>query len=108
MKRQDNGKLLSSMGLCAKAGKLTIGVPMICDAMARGKNTPLIVLEASDTSANTHKKITDKCRFYNIKCVQTDCTGEQIAAAVGKTASLAAVAITDENFCRLVEKSLGD
>ena len=80
---------------------------MICEALRKGgKNAPVMVLEASDTSPNTHKKISDKCRYYNTKLVRLDSTGEELAAALGKTSSLAAVAVTDENFCRLVEKNV--
>lgn len=100
-------RLLSALGLCAKAGKLIYGVPMICEALRRGgKNAPVMVLESSDTSENTHKKISDKCSYYNTELVRLNSTGEELAAAVGKTSSLAAVAVTDENICRLVEKNI--
>ena len=100
-------KLLSSLGLCAKAGKLIYGVPMICEALRKGgKNAPVMVLESSDTSDNTHKKISDKCSYYNTKLVRLEATGVELAAALGKTSSLSAVAVTDENICRLVEKSI--
>ena len=98
-------KLLSCLGLCARARGLIFGVPQICDAMRRGgKGAPLIVLEASDTSDNTHKKITDKCTYYDIRHIRLDCGGDTLASALGKSASLAAVAITDASFVRLIEK----
>ena len=98
-------KLLSRLGLCARARGLIFGVPQICDAMRRGgKSAPLIVLEAMDTSENTHKKITDKCSYYKVRHVRIDCTGEILAAALGKSASLGAVAVTDSSFLRLVEE----
>ena len=53
-----DGRILGSLGLCSKAGKLIFGVPMIIEAMQKGKNV-LLVLEAGDTSDNTHKKISD-------------------------------------------------
>ena len=100
-------RLLSALGLCARARRLIYGVPMICEALRKGgKNAPVMVLEASDTSPNTHKKISDKCSYYNTKLVRLSSTGEELAAALGKTSSLAAVAVTDENFCRLVEKNV--
>ena len=65
--KKEETKILSSLGLCARAGKIIFGVPMICEAMKkRGAKAPCAVFEASDTSENTHKKITDKCKFYNI------------------------------------------
>ena len=78
---------------------------MICDALKRSeKNAPFLVLEAADTSENTHKRITDKCIYYKKCHVRLICTGEELAAAVGKSASIGAVAITDTNFVRLIEK----
>ena len=97
--------LLGALGLCARARKLIFGVPMICDAMKKGgKNAPLIILEASDSSENTHKKIADKSAYYKVRTVRLNCDGATLASALGKTSSLAAVAITDIQMCRMVEK----
>ena len=98
-------KLLSAVGLCVRAGKVIFGVPMICDALRRGgKNAPLLVLESSDNSENTHKKITDKCAYYGVKHVMLSQSGVQLAAAVGKSSHIGAVAVTDKGFCQLIEK----
>ena len=74
-------KLLSGLGLCAKARALTFGTPMVCESL-REKNKPHLVLEASDTSAATHKKISDKCNFYQVQHVRLPVTGEELAAAI--------------------------
>ncbi len=98
-------RLLGALGLCARARKLIFGVPMICDAMKKGgRNAPLIILEASDSSENTHKKIADKSAYYKVRTVRLNCDGATLASALGKTSSLAAVAITDIQMCRMVEK----
>ncbi len=98
-------KLLSCLGLCARARKMVFGVPMVCDALRKGgKNMPLLVIEAADTSENTHKRITDKCQFYGTRLVRVECTGEALAKALGKSSVLGAVALTDANFCAMVEK----
>ena len=98
-------KLLGSLGLCARARKVIFGVPMICDAMRKGgKNAPVLVIEASDTSENTHKRIADKTAYYKVRTVRIDCDGATLASALGKTASLAAVAIKDKDMCKIVEK----
>lgn len=96
-------RILGSLGLCSKAGKLIFGVPMIIEAMQKGKKIHL-VLEAGDTSDNTHKKITDKCSFYGVEKIRLECGGGELASAVGKTSSLAAVAITDEGFFKMISK----
>lgn len=100
-------KLLSSLGICAKAGKVIFGVPLICEAMRKdGAKRPLIVVEASDTSENTHKRITDKCAYYNVKHCRISVDSEALAAALGKISVVAAVAVTDEQLTILVEKNL--
>ena len=96
-------RILSSLGLCKKAGKLIFGVPMIIEAMQKGKKIYL-VLEASDTSENTHKKITDKCSFYGVEKIRLEADCNTISEAVGKSSTLAAIAITDESFYRMIKK----
>lgn len=98
-----DNRILSSLGLCSKAGKLIFGVPMIVEAMQKRKKIYL-VLEAGDASDNTHKKITDKCSFYGIEKIKLDFDGGTIASAVGKSSSLAAIAITDEGFYTMIKK----
>lgn len=103
--KESTKKILSSLGLCAKAGKLIYGVPMICEALRKGgASKPALVIESSDTSDGTHKKIVDKTAFYQVRLVRIDCDGATLASALGKTASLAAVAIKDEKMCSIVEK----
>lgn len=100
--------VLRSLGLCKRAGALICGTPMICTALREGKKKPIIVVMASDVSEGTRKKLTDKCAFYETRLVTIDAGGETLAAAVGKTGTLASVAVTDENLAELVKKSLGD
>lgn len=102
-----DSRILNSLGLCAKARKLIFGVPMIIEAMQKGKKI-FLVLEAGDTSDNTHKKITDKCNFYSIEKIQLEADGGTLGASVGKSSVLAAVAITDEGFYKMVSKYFKD
>lgn len=100
-------KLLSALGLCVRAGRVVFGVPMICEAMRRGgTSAPVTVFEASDTSENTHKRLTDKCNFYKVKHIRLQCDGVTLAEALGKSATLAAVAVTDPRMSEMVEKNL--
>jgi len=102
---ENTGRILANLGLCVRAGKVIFGVPMICEAMRKGgAAAPVIVLEASDTSENTHKKISDKCEFYGVRHIRLECDGARLAAALGKSSSLAAVALSDKNMLSMVEK----
>ena len=106
-KSEAQDKLLSSLGLCARAGALVYGTPMVCEAMrASDKKRPQLVLEAADTSDNTHKKLTDKCNYYHVRHVRLPHTGQTLAAALGKSSVLAAVAVCDESLCRMLDAHL--
>jgi ribosomal protein L7Ae-like RNA K-turn-binding protein len=97
--------LLSSLGLCARAGALVFGTPMVCEAL-RATKRPYLVLEAADTSEGTHKRLTDKCTFYGVRHVRLPYSAGELAAAVGKSATLAAVAVRDEQLCRMLDAKL--
>ena len=102
----ENEKTLRALGLCAKARKLISGTPMICDALKNRKPTVFLVLSASDNSENTAKRLSDRCAYYNARLITLDCNGDTLAGALGKQSRVAAVAVTDENLCRLVENTL--
>ena len=109
----DEKNLLGVIGMCRRAGKAVIGTPMICEhlrsrgVMKEGDEPEIIVFEASDTSENTHKRISDKCIYYNVKHIRLTSDCVILGNAVGKNA-VAAVAVADKNFCRAVLLKLSE
>ena len=99
-------KLLSTVGLCARARKLVSGTPMVCEALRSRKPPVLAVLEASDTSENTHKKLADKCAFYQVPLYRLTADTARLGKAIGKTGAVAAVGLTDENLYRALTRYL--
>ena len=97
---------MGALGLCARARKLISGTPMICDALKAGKPKIYLVLSASDNAENTAKRISDRCAFYGARLTVLPVDGDTLARAIGKQSRVAAVAITDEHFYRLVETTL--
>lgn len=99
--------LAGALGLCAKAGRLIHGTAMICDALrqARDGKTPLLVVAACDVSANTAKRLRDRCAFYGVPLFFAELGAEDLGRAVGKS-PLAAVGVTDENLAKLVRSKL--
>ncbi len=107
--------LLGIIGLCRGAGKAVIGVPMICDglkARAQRNGIPesgisdgVIIIEASDTSENTHKRVSDRCAYYKVRHIRIESDCEALGRAVGKSA-VGAVMINDASFCRAIDKKL--
>lgn len=107
MKREsgEQRQLLFALGLCARARRLIFGVPMICEALKKGK-TDILVVAASDNSENSAKRLRDRCEFYNARLCVTDVDGETLASATGKGGRIAAVAVTDPNMIQLVLSKL--
>ena len=93
-----NSKVLSMLGLCRRAGAVIIGTDLVTKALPSGKVK--LVIYAGDASANTEKKITDKCKFYNAKCIKLTYGGGEIAHAIGKESTVSVVGVTDGNFAR--------
>ncbi len=98
-------KTLNALGICAGARRLAVGTPMVCEAL-KEKNKPRLVISASDCSENTAKRIFDRCAFYGVRLCVLSVTAEELGRAIGKRGAVAAVAVTDESLCRMVEATL--
>ncbi len=98
-------RLLGTIGLCRRAGKLICGVDLICTELRKNQKIQ-IVLAACDVSDNTKKKLNDKCKFYGVTLIFLPYTAEELAAAVGKDAPIGAVAITDAKLMQSVKNHL--
>lgn len=91
-----NNRFLSMLGLAKRAGALIIGTDLVTKALPSGKVK--LVMYAENASANTEKKITDKCKFYTTKCVKLTYSSDEIAHAIGKLSSVTVIGTADENF----------
>ena len=91
-------KALRYLGLAAKAGRVIVGVPLICTALqkqASGK-TPLLVLSAADASENTKKRICDRTAYYGLRHIALEATAAGLAMTVGKRdGAVAAVGVSE-------------
>ncbi len=96
-----NDRILGLLGLCYKAGKLSFGANLACEAVSRG--APLAIV-SSDVSSNTEKRVRDKCAFYGCMFRKVSCTSSALGHAIGKESAVAAVAVTDGGLSgRLIE-----
>jgi len=91
---------LSSIGLCFRARKISLGTDTVIDGM-RNKSVSLVFL-ANDASSGTIKKITDKAKFYNVEVDQRFNTIE-LSKAVGKS-NRVVLGILDKGFAKLLRK----
>ena len=101
--RENEKKALAYLGLAARAGRVTVGVPLCCEALRKRagstKKEPVILLFAADASAATKKRIADKAAYYDVTATELslDCT--ELATAVGKrNGSVAAVLVSEPHL----------
>jgi len=99
---QADKKLLSFLGLAAKAGKIMSGEFQTETAVKSG--TAHLVLVATDASENTKKLFRDKCSYYRVPFYELGTKGE-LGAAIGKEYR-ASLAIVDEGFAKAVQKKI--
>ena len=100
-------KLLSTLGLCARARKIVVGTDMVCESVReQGKNRTLIVIVSKDSSSGTNKKITDKCRYYKVPKYTIGADSAELGHAVGKSSAVAVVGVKDLSLSLAVKKAL--
>ncbi|WP_085992378.1 YlxQ family RNA-binding protein [Oceanobacillus senegalensis] len=94
---------LNLIGLAYRARKCSLGEETILKDIQ--KKRAKLVLLASDTGPQTKKKLTDKCKFYNVPFVVVD-DRETLASAIGKSQRVA-IAILDAGFANKIQSLLG-
>lgn len=98
-------KITGLLGLAARAGKLIYGTPMVCDALKDRKKI-YYVFRAQGCSDNTHKRIGDRCKFYDVALIDVELDVSEFAHKLGKSGELAVVALTDASFAEGIRKLL--
>ncbi|MBE6824545.1 MAG: hypothetical protein E7513_04290 [Ruminococcaceae bacterium] len=93
-------RLLSNLGLCRRAGKLTLGNDPVIDSINLKKAKLVIV--ASDCSQNTAKKVLSSAHRSDVKAHVIPHTKDEISSAVGKYTAV--LSITDEGFSKSIDK----
>ena len=97
-------KVLSMLGLCARARKLVSGEFSTEKAVKTGK--AWLVIVAGDASDNTKKLFQNKCEFYEVPCcIYSD--KQSLGHSIGNEMR-ASLAVTDENFASELIKRLTD
>jgi ribosomal protein L7Ae-like RNA K-turn-binding protein len=91
-----NNQWLSIVGLATRARKTITGEELVIKEVRAGKAK--LVLVANDASANTMKKLHDKCTYYNVP-IRTVEDRYELGRAIGKDARVS-VAIIDEGFAK--------
>ncbi|MEH7388699.1 YlxQ family RNA-binding protein [Bacillus sp. JJ1474] len=93
---------MSLLGLANRARKITSGEELTIKEIRNGK-AKLILLSA-DASVNTTKKVTDKCKSYQIPYRLVE-NREILGQAIGKDARVV-VAVLDGGFAKKLKSLL--
>lgn len=94
----NDAKVLSLLGLCQRAGQLISGEELVLDDV-RKRKVSLVIL-ANDASANTEKKVKDKCSYYTIPAYMTS-DRYALGQAIGKEARVV-LGVRSEGFAKKI------
>ena len=95
-------KILSTLGICACARKISYGETLLKDI--KSKKVYFVVV-ATDASDNSKKKMIDKCTYY--KCEYRICLDkESITKSIGRVDLVSAVGIKDYNLVKKLKENI--
>lgn len=94
----NSNPLLSFLGLCRRAGKMTLGSDIVVDSIMSGES--VLVLLASDISLNTEKQIKRNAQLSNVRLIKLKENKEEVSHAVGKFSAV--ISINDSGFAKKI------
>lgn len=95
-------KVYSLLGLASRARKIVSGETLITNI--RNKSVSYVII-AEDASDNTKKKISDKCKSFDVQ-YSIEGSSEAISKAIGKYNRMA-VGIIDQGFAKKIKEQIG-
>ena len=93
--------VLNLLGLARRASRLTTGDQFVLSAILTGEAK--LVFVASDASANTRKKFSDKSSYYQVPLV-TMFSKMDLSQAIGSDRAM--IAVTDAGFAKKMQELL--
>lgn len=97
-----NDKFLNFLGLCKKAGKLTLGSDMVIDSIK--KNKSIIIFVTKDFSTTSFKKVENINLKHKVDILKINYTMSDIQFALGKKCGI--ISINDSGFANKFKKLL--
>ncbi|MEE0265919.1 MAG: ribosomal L7Ae/L30e/S12e/Gadd45 family protein [Acutalibacteraceae bacterium] len=94
----NNDKLLSFLGLCRRAGKMTIGNDAAVEAIIN--NEACLILLVSDISPRTEKSVTEAAQANNVKVIKLSYSKDQVSNSLGKLTAV--ISVNDEGFAKKI------
>ncbi|MEE3334180.1 MAG: ribosomal L7Ae/L30e/S12e/Gadd45 family protein [Ruminococcus sp.] len=95
-----NDRILGLLGICLRAGKLTLGNDMVLSGAENGE--VVLVVTAKDISKNTLKKILSCCERCGVRHIPLDRTKDEMSLALGRLCVVAG--IRDVGFSKKISE----
>lgn len=92
----------SLLGLASRARKIVSGETLIMNI--RNKNVSYVII-AEDASDNTKKKISDKCKSFDVQ-YSIEGSSDKLSKAIGKQNRMA-IGIMDVGFAKKIKEQIG-
>ena len=97
-------KLLNFLGLCKKAGKLSLGFDAVVKSMEEKKSS--LVLITKDFGINSLKKSQKKAELFSVKFLVINQTMDDIYKTLGKRCGI--ISINDIDFSNGIKRLVCD
>ena len=91
-----NDRILSLLGLCRRAGKMSLGNDAVIASIANGEAR--LVICAADIAENTRKKIALAARESSVPCLTLNRTKDNLGNAIGKYCAV--ISVNDSGFAK--------
>lgn len=99
-----NDRLLSLLGLCRRAGKITIGCDPVIESVKKGESR--LVIFAENASDNTRKAVLNAVAPSGVRVINLDYNKEDISVSLGKLCAVAS--INDDGFAKKLLSLAGE
>ena len=94
-------KILSALSLARRARKLVMGFDAVIDSVK--KRETLLVLVSSELSPKTVKEAAFHCERLRVPMITAPVSLEEVERVLGKHSGV--FGVTDQGFCKLLEKN---
>ncbi len=99
----NSNRITGLLGLCKKAGKLADGEFQVTEALQERRAR--LVLVASDSSDNTHKRFHDKAAHYGVPVFDLQQEKSELGRALGQ-GERSVLAVCDEGLAGLIRQAI--
>ncbi len=99
-----NDRILSLLGLCRRAGKVTVGNDAVREAVAKGKSK--LVIAADDISENTKKEVSRVCALNNTDFLKISRSKESLSNALGRFCAV--ISVNDSGFANKLSELISE